>query len=692
MNARKSVLLPSLFCLFLPYCLTGNELYAQMDNGVISVEAEHALACQGWRMVDGLSGKAMQDDSERGQGWLRYELQFNQAGQYFVYLLCLAPDKNTSKNDCYVYLGNEKLQAIGEEKLRPDGIRVHTADFSWSGRPKGPGAHTPPAIRDNLVYFEVPRAGIYTLQIVSRSMGFTLDKIVLQLDNQQPPEGDGPTESGLAYDPPLRVGKWDRFEASLKTDHKYHDPFRDVSVKSRFFTPSGRMLTTKGFYDGNQVWKVRCMPDETGIWEYEIFSPDSALRQSGQFECIDSDIPGMISVYEHNPIWFGFKGGKPLLVRSLHIGDRFFASHDNELTGETWSDARRTEFLDWCQSQGYNMLSIASHYLNREQENRGLGWNTPELWKEEAEVPDPEEYGRMESILNDLHQRKILVYPFAGFFGRGSDFPVNPEARDLFIEYTMSRLGSYPNLLLNVGGPEPRLRNRPYLSMEEIDTIARKIKEEDVHGHLLSIHNYTGDDLFIDYPWNDYGILQGPKTLEREKLSSIILQNHHPGRPLYLQETLWSGNQYHPAYTLEDVRKNALVILLAGGAINFGDMDGNSSSGFSGTIDFSKKVQERHDAIHALWDLFESFPWYEMKPRPDLVSSGYCLASEGKWYLVYLAGSPNIDIQLIPGAYTGKWISVDDFSRVIPIKEISRKVRFSPPDGKGDWLLYISRR
>ncbi len=131
--------------------------------------------------------------------------------------------------------------------------------------------------------------------------------------------------------------------------------------------------------------------------------------------------------------------------------------------------------------------------------------------------------------------------------------------------------------------------------------------------------------------------------------------------------------------------------MLAGGAINFGDMNGNSSSGFSGTIDFSEKVQERHDAIHEVWDFFESLPYFEMKPRQYLVSTGYCLAEEGKRYLVYLDGAQILDIQLIPGIYTGKWINVEDFKKVIDIKEINHTTRFSPPDQTGDWLLYIWR-
>ena len=500
------------------------------------------------------------------------------------------------------------------------------------------------------------------------------------------------TGSGLACDPPLRIGIWERFETSLKAVIDYQDPFRDVILKATFFSPSGRTVRTKGFYDGGQTWKVRFMPDETGIWEYEITASDSSMRQSGHFDCLPSDNPGMISVYENNPVWFGFRGGKPILLRSLHVGDRFFASRDNTLTGEVWNGSLRQDFLDWFQSQGYNMLSIASHYLNRQQAQRGLGWDTPDLWDEQTGQPDPGEYRRMEAIFDELHRRRILVYPFAGFFGRGSNFPAAGAARDLYIDYTVSRLGAYSNLLFMVGGPEPLLPDHPYLTREEINDIAHKIKAADVYGHLLSVHNYTGDDLFIDHPWEDYGILQGPKTVDRQKLSQIILRNHHPGRPLYLQETLWPGNTFgHPSYSLEDIRKNGLVMLLAGGNINFGDMDGSSSSGFSGTIDLANKVQERHDAIREIWDLFESFPFYRMKPRQDLVNSGYCLAEVGKHYLVYLNGSQDAGIALVPGIYTGRWISVDDLNRVVPVPEINHTSRLLPPD-QGDWLLYLSRK
>ena len=51
-----------------------------------------------------------------------------------------------------------------------------------------------------------------------------------------------------------------------------------------------------------------------------------------------------------------------------------------------------------------------------------------------------------------------------------------------------------------------------------------------VFGHLLSVHNRTGDDAFKDSAYTSYGTLQGPKTLDRKKLSRVLLKNHHPGK------------------------------------------------------------------------------------------------------------------------------------------------------------------
>src|SRR5438093_11066279 len=109
------------------------------------------------------------------------------------------------------------------------------------------------------------------------------------------------------------------------------------------------------------------------------------------------------------------------------------------------------------------MLSVASHYLNRATSDGGLGWNTPDLWDGPSRSLKAGEYQKMEGLLDDLAARKMLVFPFAGFFGKSSDFPTNPVDQELYLRYTLARIGSYWNVVFAVAGPEalyPRSEER----------------------------------------------------------------------------------------------------------------------------------------------------------------------------------------------------------------------------------------
>lgn len=495
----------------------------------------------------------------------------------------------------------------------------------------------------------------------------------------------------VAAEPLRQVPQWGRFETAVRNDRHYSDPYTDVTLAVTYTKPDGDTVTFWGFYDGDHTWRLRFMPDQVGTWKYTARFSDGTGRDHGAFECVASDVPGMISQYEDNPIWFAFGSNRPVVIRSLHVGDRLFADRDNSITGESWSASRRKALLDWARRQGYNMLSIASHYLNRDSEGRGRGWDTPDLWDAEKHRPHWREYRAMERVLDDLASRRMTVYPFAGFFGRDSDFPQDEDSQLLYIRYTLARLGPYWNVLFVVGGPEPRLKGRPYLSTDNINRLGRKIKSLDVFGHLLSVHNPTGDDPFKDMDWTSYGILQGPKTTDRRTLSRGLLRNHHAAKPLYAQETLWPGNKYHPQYTPDDIRKNAFVMMMSAAAINLGDMNGNSSSGFSGTLDLDRKVQQRHDIVKQVWDFFETVPYYRMKPRPDLVDAGFCLADPAREYLVYLEQPPMVSVDIEKGTYEVQWINARDTRDIRDEGITTTGSDLASPQEGDDWLLRLTR-
>lgn len=488
---------------------------------------------------------------------------------------------------------------------------------------------------------------------------------------------------------PQKIGLWDIFEYTLVNNKTYSNPFKDVSLTAIYTGPDGKKAELQGFYAGENQWKIRFMPDQTGKWKFEAGFSDRKSKTKGYFICIPSEIPGLISLYEQNPIWFGFKSGKPVILRSFHAGDRFFADTSNFITGEEWSKYHRSRFLDWLQANRYNTLSIASHYLNRDVEGRGKGWNTPDLWDEKAGVPVSSEYDRMEAILNELAERKIIVFPFAGFLGRNSDYPTDPENLELYLNYTISRFAPYWNILFNVGGPEPTLPHSPYMSREEIIKTGLKIKNLNKNHHLITVHTPTGDSEFRDESWLDFVTLQGPKTTNRKELYEGLLRNHPEGKGLYAQETLWPGNKYHPDYTLEDIRKNTIVATMAGAMINFADMNGDSSSGFSGSLNPDDANIEIHLIFHKTLDFFESLEYYRMKPYNEITDNGYCLALPGKEYLVYLEEGGTVNLNLEPGEYSVRWVNATNLEETIDGgKTADGKGLISPGNGN-DWFLTL---
>ena len=478
------------------------------------------------------------------------------------------------------------------------------------------------------------------------------------------------------------IGLYERFETEVRNSKSYEDAFRDVTLETVFRGPDGSETRFWGFHDGGETWRLRFMPWHEGEWRWEARFSDGTAGGSGGFTCTAGDVPGKLDRYPWNPMWFGYSSGAPELVRGLHLGDRFFARN--------WPEANRTKLLDWVEANGYNLLSIASHYLNRDEPERGEGWQTPDLWP-----LNPAEYRRMEGVLDALERRRILVFPFAGFFGQDSDYPHEAADQELYIRYTLARLGAYWNLLLNVAGPEPNLRgDRRWMSDEDVTRLGRLIVKLDPFRHPISVHNRTGDDPFRNSDWTTYGVLQGPKTADLAKLSAGLLESHHEEKPLLAQETLWSGNVNHIRalggrdYSDDDLRKNAIVIQMSAAAIVFADNDGNSSTGFSGTLDPAAAKQGRHDVLRAVWDFFETTAFYRMKPSPELVDRGFCLAEAGREYLVYLPEGGTVNVQAVEGPYRVVWVNARKTDETREAGSTADGQGLTAPDEQ-DWFLRL---
>ena len=501
------------------------------------------------------------------------------------------------------------------------------------------------------------------------------------------------TVSGFQEQQIRDIGIFRLFEIEVINKQVYSDPFRDVELRITLTAPDGRVLNHYGFFDGGDIWRIRFSPFMKGLWRYEYWFSDSKEKNRGEFRCSFAENPGMVGKNQLNPFWLGRADSKKTLFRSFHAGDRFFASNWDD-PDDQYDGNYRKRFLDWLQQNDYNMLSVASHFTNRDEADRGQGWDTPALWP-----PDPEEYRKMEVILDELQRRNITVFPFAGFFGAKGDWPEESKEQELYIKYTLARIGHYPNTILSVAGPEPlwrkdRSQYKGSMRFADILRLGKLIDSLDIHQHILTVHNEKrateNGDPFIDEEWYDMSSLQGPTTTDPYRLYSGLSMNHHRYKPLYAQETLWAGNMFHPDYTGDQLRKNAYTILFSGAVLNFADMNGNSSTGFSGTLDPADCNLKKHLIIKKVWDWFETIPFHQMVNRQDLVKQGFCLAQEGVEYFIYLDKQGEVELFLdFPYLLESEWINAENQADVRAGNKVNRNTIFKTPSDGDDWILHV---
>ena len=70
--------------------------------------------------------------------------------------------------------------------------------------------------------------------------------------------------------PAAEVPRWEMHEFSIKGRAHVTNPFRDAALVGEFVSPAGKTNVLDGFYDGDEVWRLRFAPDEEGEWSYVL--------------------------------------------------------------------------------------------------------------------------------------------------------------------------------------------------------------------------------------------------------------------------------------------------------------------------------------------------------------------------------------------------------------------------------------
>jgi hypothetical protein len=72
-----------------------------------------------------------------------------------------------------------------------------------------------------------------------------------------------------------RPHTWQRWEHALTSARQYDNPYKDMTLRVHYTGPDGRRLDGYGFWDGGQVFRIRCAFPAPGTWQWETECSDT---------------------------------------------------------------------------------------------------------------------------------------------------------------------------------------------------------------------------------------------------------------------------------------------------------------------------------------------------------------------------------------------------------------------------------
>ncbi|MCJ7449437.1 MAG: DUF4038 domain-containing protein [Bacteroidales bacterium] len=134
--------------------------------------------------------------------------------------------------------------------------------------------------------------------------------------------------------------KWKKYELKFFSSAVYENSVQDVrTMEVTFTSPAGRTKTINAFWDGNEVWKARFMPYETGLWTFETKCSDTKNQglngQKGSFLCKPN--PDQKDIYKHGPVinppgtfYLTYSDGTPFFYLACTAWNGALKSTDDE--------------------------------------------------------------------------------------------------------------------------------------------------------------------------------------------------------------------------------------------------------------------------------------------------------------------------------------------------------------------------
>ena len=325
------------------------------------------------------------------------------------------------------------------------------------------------------------------------------------------------------------VAQWDIFELALPGPTA-GNPFVDVQLTATF-THGDRAVTVNGFYDGDGIYRIRFMPDETGAWRYETAGNVTALAgRTGTFTVTPPGPGDHGPVRVHDTFHFAYADGTPY--------------HELGTTCYSWihrPEALQEETLRTLAASPFNKLRMGVF-----PQGHNARLMPPPLFPFAGTPPKNWDFTRFNpAFFRHLEQRVgqlrdlgiecdlILFHPYDdGLWG----FDRMPAAvDDRYVRYVVARLAAYRNIWWSLANEFDFMRAK---TDADWDRLFQIVQHDDPYGHLRSIHN--GAKIYNNsLPWVTHASIQNGSAVESP--GSAELYRDAWRKPVVYDEVKYEG-------------------------------------------------------------------------------------------------------------------------------------------------------
>lgn len=437
----------------------------------------------------------------------------------------------------------------------------------------------------------------------------------------------------LVYLPPLHaqtaefhaeVEQWGTQEITLRSNHVYSNPFKEVQFQCRFKS-AGKDLLVDGFYDGSETWKVRLMPEARGEWTFETVSNDRELDgKTGSFEVTKPALSNHGPVRVHNKYHFSYADGTPYFL----LGTTAYA----------WLNEGPRAELNWLKTLSDNPFNKVRFMLFPfpfgSMADKQYPYPQTSPGKFDIERFNPEYFRHYEEGIRHLQilgiEADIIIYmPYDRVTGLMS---MDIDHDEALIKYVTARFSAFRNVWWTLTNEFDL-----YPVQKDWKRLGELLERSDPSNHLRGIHNCCTAFYDNSQSWITHVILQDI-TLQRlattpRNNSWLELDARKIGKPVVTDEYGYEGNFPFTwgSFAPREITEMHWSITMAGAYGSHGESYTYAEPG--------QFIGESPARLGFLKQIMTDAPYQEMEPASDIVKNGgpliTVLAKRGSYYLVH---------------------------------------------------------